>query len=70
MKCREDHQSQASEYSPEMKIWFFNLRRMKDKCSKLASPVVVLAQISDVVMKMKMGPRALPRIIHADLGPF
>ena len=64
MKCRYDHRSQASEYSPGMKIWFFNPRRRKGKCSKLTSPGqgpgIVLAQISDVVIKIKMGPRAFP----------
>ena len=75
MKLRYDHRSQASEYPPGMKIWFFNPRRRKGRCPKLTSPWqgpgVVLAQISDVVIKIKMGPRALPRIVHADrLRPY
>jgi len=75
MKRRYGHRSQASEYSPGIKIWFFNPRRRKGKCPKLTSPWqgpgVVLAQISDVVIKIKMGPRALPRIVHADrLRPY
>ena len=58
-----------------MKIWFFNPQRRKFKCTKLTSPWqgpgVVLARISDVVIKIKMGPRALPRIVHADrLRPY
>ena len=37
-KRRYDHQSQASKYSPEMKIWFFIPRRRKSKFPKLTSP--------------------------------
>ena len=75
MKLRYDHRSQASEYPMGTKIWFFNPRRRKGRCPKLTSPWqgpgVVLAQISDVVIKIKMGPRALPRIIHVDrLRPY
>ena len=75
MKHRYDHWSQVSEYSPGAKIWFFNPRRTKGRCPKLTSPRqgpgVVLAQISDVVIKIKMGPRAFPRIVHADrLRPY
>ena len=70
MKRRYDHRSQASKYTPVMKIWFFNRRRRKGKCPKLTShwqgPGIVLAQICDVVIKIKMGPRAFPRIVHAD----
>ena len=65
----------VSEYPLGAKIWFSNPRRRKGRCSKLTSPWqgpgVVLAQISDVVLKIKMGPRALPRIVHADrLSPY
>ena len=75
MKRRYDHRSQASEYPPGTKIWFFNPRRRKGRCPKLNSPWqgpgVVLAQISDVVIKIKMGPQALPRIVHAHrLRPY
>ena len=75
MKRTYDHRSQASEYPPGAKIWFFNPRRRKGRCPKLTSPWqgpgVVLAQINDVVLKIKMGPRALPRIVHADrLRPY
>ena len=75
MKRRYDHRSQASEYSPGMKIWFFNPQWRKGKCPKLTSPEqglgIVLVQISDVVIKIKMGPRAFPRIVHADrLRPY
>ena len=75
MKHRYDHRSQVSEYSLGMKIWFFNPRRKKGKFPKLTSPWqgpwVVLAQISDVVIKIKMGPRALPCIVHSDrLRPY
>ena len=75
MKHRYEHRSQASVYPSGMKIWFFNPRRRKGRCPKLTSPWqglgVVLAQISDVVIKIKMGPRALPRIVHADrLRPY
>ena len=75
MKRRYDHRSQVSEYPPGVKIWFFNPRRRKGRCPKLTSPWqslgVVLAQISDMVLKIKMGPRALHRIVHADrLRPY
>ena len=75
MKRMYDHRSQVSEYPPGAKIWFFNPRRRKGRCPKLTSPwqgpVVVLAQISDVVLKIKMGPRALPQIVHVDhLRPY
>ena len=70
MKRRYDHRSQVNVYSPGMKIWFVNPRRRKGKCPKLTSPWqqpgVILAQICDVVVKIKMGPQALPRIVHAD----
>ena len=37
----------------------------------LAGPGVILVQISDGVIKIKMGPRALPRIVYADrLRPY
>ena len=64
MKRRSNQRSQASEYSLGMKLWFFNFRRRKGKCPKLTlpwqDPGVVLTQISDVVIKIKMGPRAFP----------
>ena len=70
MQRRYDHRSQASEYSPGMKIWFFNPRRRKGRCPKLTSPWqgtgVILVKISDVVIKIKMGQWALPRIVHTD----
>ena len=70
MKLRYDHWSQASMYSLGMKIWFFNPQRRKGKCPQLTSPWqslgVILSQICDVVIEIKMRPLALPRIIHAN----
>ena len=75
LKRRYDHWSQASEYSLGMKIWFFNPWRRKGKCPKLTlpwqGPGVILAQISYMGIKIKMGPWAFPRIVHADcLRPY
>jgi len=62
--------SHAGKNTLGMKIWFFILRRRKGKCPKLMlpwqGPGVVLVQICDMVIKIKMGPRALPRFVHAD----
>ena len=64
MKRRYDHRSQVSEYPLGAKIWFYNPGRRKGRCPKLTSPWqgpgVVLAQISDVVLKIKWDHEPLP----------
>lgn len=75
MKRRYDMKAAAVKYDVGSGVWLHNPQRKKGRSPKLSrsweGPYVVVKQINDVVVRIKKGPQAKPKVVHINrLKPY
>ena len=70
MKARYDAKAHTRENKVGDKVWLYNPQRKKDKYPKLMSDwegvYTVSEVLSDVTLRIQGGPRAKPKVVHAN----
>ena len=70
MKTRHDAKACDATLAVGDAVWFYNPRRVKGQCPKLMSdwdgPYEVTHRLSNVTYRIRRGPRAKPKVVHAN----
>ena len=70
-KKQYDRTATMSVWEMGTSVWLFNPPKTVGKCPKLCiiweeTPYVIIERISDVVVRIRKGPTAKPRVVHVD----